>query len=99
MIRHVACLTFVDHATPAQRQAVLDALGRLRAQIPAIRAYAFGVDAGIDGSANASLAITADFDDAAGYETYRDHPEHRAVLVEVIRPILTSRVAVQYDIA
>jgi hypothetical protein len=29
---------------------------------------------------------------------YRDHPDHRAILAEVVGPLLDSRVAVQYEI-
>ena len=39
----------------------------------------------------------ADFDDLDGLRTYRDHPEHRAIIAEFIQPIAAERAAVQYE--
>ena len=39
----------------------------------------------------------ADFDDLEGYRTYRDNPEHRAIIAEFIQPIAAQRAAVQYE--
>ena len=41
--------------------------------------------------------VVADFDDVDGYLVYRDHPDHQAVIQELIRPILAARAAVQHD--
>lgn len=95
MIRHCVILTLKPDTTEAQVQDILDGLHGLPAAIPEIRAYTFGIDAGID-DGNASLSVVADFDDAAGYATYRDHPVHRKVVVELIRPVLAARAAVQF---
>jgi Stress responsive A/B Barrel Domain len=40
----------------------------------------------------------ADFDDDAGYITYRDHPVHRALVENYVSPIVASRAAVQFEI-
>ncbi len=47
---------------------------------------------------NFDFAVVADFDDAGSYLAYRDHPAHRAVIDERIRPIMAGRSAVQYEI-
>ncbi len=94
MLRHVVCLTWNEHATPAAVAALTAALAELPAQIPELRAYSVGPDVGL-ASANADFAIVADFDDADGWRRYQAHPAHQAVLVERIRPILASRVAAQ----
>ncbi len=60
-----------------------------------LRGYVVGSDAGLDGG-NYDLAIVADFDDIESYRTYRDHPAHRKVIDERIRPILADRAAVQH---
>ena len=39
----------------------------------------------------------ADFDDLEGYQTYRDNPEHRAIIAEFIRPIVAQGASVQYE--
>jgi Stress responsive A/B Barrel Domain len=96
MFRHVVLLRWNDAATPEQRLAVLDGLRALPAQIPEIRSYAVGVDAGMATEGNSDLAVVADFDDVAGYLVYRDHPVHQEVIARTIRPILASRAAIQH---
>jgi hypothetical protein len=98
VLRHVVCLTWNEGATPAAVAAVADALAELPALIPELRAYSIGPDVGL-APGNADFAIVADFDDADGWRRYQAHPAHQAVLVERIRPILASRVAVQLVLA
>ena len=97
MVRHVSCLTWSERATPDAIEAVRAALEELPALIPDLRAYAVGADLGL-APGNADFAIVADFDDADGWRRYTDHPAHQAVLRDRIRPILASRVAVQFPI-
>ncbi len=97
MIRHVSLLTWVDDVTPEQIQAVIDGLHALPPLIPELRDYRVGPDLGIDGG-TASFVVIADFDDADGYRTYRDHPAHRAVGTDHILPILAGRTAAQYPL-
>jgi hypothetical protein len=96
VIRHVSMLTFTPGVTAAQVRAVEAALARLPAHLP-MRAYSFGTDAGID-DGNATFAVVADFDDRDGYVAYRDDPEHRRIIAELIRPILATRAAAQYEV-
>ena len=63
--------------------------------IPAIRSYVVGVDAGLS-EGNASVAIVADTDDQAGWESYRDDAEHVRIITERIKPHLLGRTAVQH---
>ena len=86
-----------DHATTDQVEAVATALRRLPALIPELRDYRVGPDLGVD-PGNGSFVVIADFDDVAGYVTYRDHPEHQAVAREYIIPILAGRQAAQYTL-
>jgi hypothetical protein len=97
VIRHVVLLTFVDAATDAQIQAVEDALSQLPGRLPQLKAYVIGRDLKLN-DANATFAVAADFDDVDGYVAYRDDPEHRRIIVELITPILAGRTAAQYEI-
>ena len=97
MIRHVVLFTWTPEATGEQKQAVASELAKMPAAIDAIRVYRFGPDAGIN-PANSDYALVADFDDAAGYVIYRDHPVHRKVIDDTISPIVASRSAIQYQI-
>ena len=97
MIRHVVLFTWTPEATQEQVQALHAELARMPPAIEAIRGYRFGPDAGIN-PANSDYAVVADFDDAAGYITYRDHPVHRAMVERCVNPIVASRAAIQFEL-
>ena len=97
MFRDVVLFTWKDDATAAQKQALHDELPKMPPAIDVIRAYKFGPDAGIN-PANYHYAVVADFDDAAGYVTYRDHPVHRALVENYVTPIVAGRAAAQVEI-
>jgi hypothetical protein len=61
-----------------------------------IRAYRFGADAGLN-EGNYDFVVTADFDDADGYLAYRDHPDHKKLVSELLAPFVARRAAVQFD--
>ena len=97
MVRHVVTLTLEPGTTPEQAQSVVDQIAALPHLVPGIRGYSVGRDLSVD-EGNATIAIVADFDDVLAYETYRDHPEHRRVIVEHVRPLLAARAAVQHEL-
>jgi len=97
MIRHVVLFTWTAEATEKQKRAVHEELVKMPSAVEAIRAYRFGPDAGIN-PANSDYAVVADFDDAAGYLAYRDHPAHRALVERYLTPIVASRAAIQFEI-
>ena len=97
MFRHVVLFTWNDDATEARKQALHDELAKMPPAIDVIRAYKYGPDAGLN-AANCDYAVVADFDDHAGYLTYRDHPVHRALVENYVSPIVASRAAVQFEI-
>ena len=96
MIRHVVVFSWKPEATPEQVEQIAAELRKLPATIPAIKAYACGPDAGIT-QGNSDFAVTADFDDEAGFVSYRDHPDHRAIISTYIRPITAQRAAAQFE--
>jgi hypothetical protein len=94
-LRHIVLLT-VREGTPAEEvEAIAASLRELPEQIPELRSYVVGVDAGLS-EGNATVGVVADFDSAADWETYRDHPGHRAVITQQIVPVLVARTAVQH---
>jgi len=96
MIRHVVTFAWVDTITPDEIAEITTRLRALPAAIPELRGYAVGPDLGIGGSAD--FAVVADFDDVAGYEAYRDNPQHEAVRSEWIMPRVAARSSVQYSL-
>jgi len=93
-VRHIALLTLADDCDV---DALLEALAGLPAAIPELRRYAVGRDLGIS-EGNATVAVVADVDDEAAIAAYRDHPAHRAVLDQRIKPWLVSRAAIQHEL-
>ena len=82
-------------ATAAAKAAAADALTALGLSVPTVREYRFGPDAGL-ADANWDFVVVADFDDEAGYLTYRDHPAHQTLITDVLAPIVEQRAGVQY---
>lgn len=97
MLRHVALFRWKPEATAGDVSKVEAALYQLPAKIPCIRSYRFGRDVGVQ-DGNADFAVVADFTDQEGLLTYASHPDHQAVIQNLIRPILAQREAIQYVI-
>ncbi len=95
MIRHTVLFRWTDTATAEQKQAVAAELSALAPTVPSVRAYLFGADAGL-ATGHFDFAVSADFDDEAGFFAYRDDPAHREIIARTITPILAQRVAVQF---
>jgi stress responsive alpha/beta barrel protein len=96
VFRHVVMVRFIDGVTEEQLQTVRDGLRALPDEIPEIRSYRFGDDAGLAPD-NFDFALVADFDTEDDFLVYRDHPVHRKVIVDHIWPISAERAAVQYE--
>ena len=97
MIRHVALLSFAEGTTDEEVHAIMEALSTLPARIPELHAYAFGPDLALE-AGNATFAVVAEVATVDDYIAYRDHPEHRRIIAELIKPVLAARTAVQYEI-
>lgn len=96
MIRHVVLFKWAPETSQEAKDHVGAGLAELPAKIDVLRAYRFGPDAGLaDG--NWDYSVTADFDDAAGYEVYRDHPAHTGLIAERIAQHVVARGAAQFE--
>lgn len=95
MIRHTVLFKWTTEATQEQKAAVAAELSALPPAVPSIRGFVLGPDAGLN-AGNFDFAVTADFDDEAGYLAYRDNPAHRDIITRTINPITAQRVAVQF---
>jgi hypothetical protein len=96
MFRHIVLFAWNQEATEEQKAEAAAQVASLPALVPTIRAFAFGADAGIN-SGNYDFAVTADFDDVAGYLAYRDDPRHREIVAKYLSPIRAERAAIQYE--
>jgi hypothetical protein len=97
MLRHTVMFSWNDDAPDDQVDIVTAALAELPATIAEIRSYVFGPDAGIV-EGNADYVVVADFDDAAGFLTYRDHPAHQQFITDHIAGKIAGRSAVQFEL-
>lgn len=96
MFRHVVLFTWAEGVTEEHKRELAAELRTLPGTVDVIRDYRVGPDAGLN-PANRDFAVVADFDDAAGYQTYRDHPAHRALVEKYITPAASERAAIQYE--
>jgi hypothetical protein len=97
VVRHVALFRWKPETTAADVSKIEAALHQLPSKIPCILSYRFGRDLGVfDG--NADFALVADFADQQGLATYANHPDHLAVIQNLVRPIMAQREAIQYVI-
>lgn len=94
-LRHVVCFRFHPGTSPEAIDALAAGLRALPATIPEIDAYLVGPDLGI-ADTSWDFAVSGDFADADAFATYRAHPDHVAVIAELIEPICAERVAVQF---
>jgi hypothetical protein len=95
-VTHVALFTWKPGTTDQQVDEVADALRALPGLIPDIRAFRFGADAGVS-VGNDRFAVVAEFDDLEAYKRYASDPRHRGVIDRLIKPIMGSRHAVQFE--
>lgn len=72
------------------------ALRDLVSGLDGVRSYLCGSDAGLTPDTY-DFAVVGAFDDAASFTAYRDHPEHRRILSEMILPNVESRTVVQIE--
>jgi hypothetical protein len=95
MLRHVVLFTWSPAADAQRRKAIVQALRRLRQDVPFMTSLLIEEDAGLS-DGNAHAVLMADFQDAETYYRYAQDPIHLAVIAEHVRPWLASRSAVQY---
>ncbi len=96
MIRHTVLFSWKPEATEEEKQQAAAEVAKLPSVIPSVRAFVAGPDIGLN-QGNFDFAVTADFDDEAGYLAYRDDPGHRDMVQRFILPIAAQRAAVQFE--
>ncbi len=99
MLKHVVLLKVKGSVQGASREENVDrlkaALTALPERIPEIRVFEVGVHAFARSDNACDLALYSGFDDEAGLEAYRVHPEHQKV-VALIGEVASERRVVDY---
>ncbi len=94
MLRHVVMFRLQPGTTQEAVDAMVAGLRRLPSEVPEVRAFSVGVDAGLV-EGNFDVAVVADVDDADAWRRYQAHPVHVEVVTTLVRPHTAERVAVQ----
>jgi hypothetical protein len=96
MIRHVVMFSWADDVDEAHIDRVAAALDGLPTAIPEIADYVHGRDLAL-AEGNHDYVVVGDFESVDAYAIYRDHPQHRAFIADLIAGHITERAAVQYE--
>lgn len=94
--RHVAMFRWAEHVDGDHVQRVVDAFDQL-AELPGVRHHAHGRDVGFTVGAF-DFHVVADFETAADWSAYRDHPAHVVLLAELIDPNTVDQIAGQFHV-
>ena len=97
MITHTVMFRWKPETAAENVRAMEAALATMPELVPSINTYVFGADLGADGPANFDFGIVATFATIEDWRDYDTHPEHNRLRVEVIRPWIAERAAVQFE--
>ncbi|QJU54122.1 Dabb family protein [Herbiconiux sp. KACC 21604] len=98
MILHIAAFRWKDDVTEADVSALTDALLEMAKGIPEIKSYTAGPNLHLR-PAGSDYGVAAILDDAAGLDSYLDHPDHLAVYEKHLGRMIAERSAVQLPIS
>ncbi|WP_420452203.1 Dabb family protein [Ilumatobacter sp.] len=97
MLRHTVLFAWNDDVTADDVAEIASGLDRMAHVVDGIEAYRHGADLGL-AEGNLDYAIVADFSTADAYAAYRDHPDHQDLIATTIRPHVSRRVGVQFEL-
>lgn len=100
MFKHIVMWELMEEAGGKTKQenarALKQRLEALPDQIPEIKEYEVGINAG-QSSGAMDVVLISGFDTAADFETYRQHPAHREV-VDFINAVRSMARVVDYEV-
>ena len=96
MLRHVVMFKLSEAAPAGTREAILAGLDRLRS-LPMVSSYSFGTDLGL-GVGTYDMVLVGDFADADAWRAYMAEPSHVGLVNTLIRPNVSARSAIQYEV-
>ena len=95
MIKHIVLLNWKEGTTQDQIDKISNGFELLKEQIPEIKNYQFGPDAGIY-KGNAHYSLIAEFENEEAFKRYVVNKKHQAFLNDVAGPILESFQSTQF---
>ena len=97
MIVHIVLFKWTEEATPEAIAGALEGLGQLKAKIPGIIDLSCGTNFS-ERSQGFQHGLVVKFTDKTALEAYTPHPDHQAVVHNLIKPILAEILAVDYEV-
>lgn len=95
MLTHIVLIRLADDASEDRVGELVAGLRALPDQIPEIRSYTVARDLGL-AEGNYDLVVTGRFASPEDLRTYLAHPAHQQVVRELLEPVSTDRVRIQY---
>jgi Stress responsive A/B Barrel Domain len=96
-LRHVVMFRFGAGTSEEQVRALADGLDRMPGAVGTMVDYRHGRDAGVTEGAY-DYVVVGDFATVDDYLTYRNHPDHQALIRDLVRPILAERASIQFEL-
>jgi hypothetical protein len=96
MLRHVVMFKLDEAAPAGTMETILAGLARLR-KLPMVSSYSFGTDLGV-GTGTYDVVLVGEFADTDAWRAYMADPTHLEFVNTVIRPNVSARAAVQYEV-
>ncbi len=96
MFRHCVMFRWADGVSDATKAEISAGLDRL-ATLEAVSSYHHGPDLGVS-DGNWDYSIVGDFADEAAYRRYATEAGHLALIAELVKPNISARAAVQYEV-
>ena len=97
MIEHIVLFKWQPDASPEAIASVMDGLKGLKAKIPEIIDLSCGDNFSERGQ-GFQHGLVVRFADTEALKSYQAHPAHQEVVEQLIKPILTEILAVDYEI-
>lgn len=96
VVEHLVLFHFKPEATPEAIEAAMTALRGLKTEIPGIVDLTCGANF-TDRAPGYTHGLVVRFADQAALEAYGPHPTHQHVVVNYIKPIMESVLALDYE--
>lgn len=93
-LRHMVLIRFAEATSDEQIEAFSAGLDSLPGKINQIRSYEHGRDADVR-PGTWDYGLVAKFDSAEDFVAYLEHPDHQALVADLLNPISAERTSVQ----
>lgn len=97
VIRTVAVVTWVEHASADDKRSFVEALSGLPEKVGRVSAFSFGGDLGLR-AGNRDFVVVADFESAEDFLHYNSHPAHQVIRDRWVGSLVADAHVVQYPL-